>query len=78
MDYEYTPLYYAHPVQVSYFDFEKLKHKEGIAFHEFIVRAVDGKAFYIEEIINGGRANNFHEDLTIIEQEWVNFEPTIS
>ena len=76
-EYEYTPLYYEHPVQVRYYDTERARYVEGIAFHDYLIRAIDGYAFKIEDIIQSGRCENIDEDSCIIEQDWINFEPVI-
>lgn len=76
-EYEYTPLYYEHPVQVKYYDPQHLRHREGIAFHNYIVRALDGYAFKIDDIIESGQCENLYEDFCIVEQDWLNFEPAI-
>lgn len=64
-------LYYAHPVQVLYWD--EYTYKEGIAFHDWIVDVTTGAAKTIAKTVKRARAAYMHplDDDLIIELSWV-------
>ena len=70
INYEYTPLYYATPVQVRYFDFSTGEYNNGMAYHDELFTH-DGQVLPITTCLIEAQARSIHWDSALIEQEWV-------
>ena len=73
MNFEYTPLYYSHPVQIMFISFERDCYLGGIAFQDFII-SDNGIVIKIEDLME--KAKNFEIDFddVIIELSWNKLE----
>lgn len=71
-------LYYAHPIQVRYWDTGLQKYVSGIGYHDVIICGCCGKACSITEIIDeAAKYCKMDPDKIIIEMEWVDINQTI-
>ena len=65
-------LYYAHPIQVRYWDTGLQKYVGGIGYHDVIICGCCGKACSIAEIIDeAAKYCKMDPDKAIIEMEWL-------
>ena len=74
--YEWCPLYYKEPMQVKYFDSVLQKYEGGIAFHNYIIRGLDGCMVWIPNIVNEARQFGLM-DAAVIELKWTNLSKEI-
>ena len=70
-DYPYTPLYYATPVRVKYFDSDMLEYNMGICYRDELITNI-GEIRLIEKIIKDAEKHGIHFDAAIIECVWRN------
>lgn len=71
-------LYYAHPIQVRYWDTGLLKYVGGIGYHDVIICGCCGKACSIAEIIDEAAKHcKMDPDKTIIEMDWIDINQEI-
>lgn len=67
-----TELYYAHPVQVRYWDTGRQRYIGGIGYHDVIICGCCGKACSIDAIIDEAmKYSKIDADRAIIEMEWL-------
>ena len=71
-------LYYAHPVQVRYWDTGRQKYIGGIGYHDVIICGCCGKACSIDTIIDeAAKYSKIDADRAIIEMEWLAIDQPI-
>ena len=71
-------LYYAHPVQVRYWDTGRQQYIGGIGYHDVIICGCCGKACSIDAIIDeAAKYNKIDADRAIIEMEWLAIDQPI-
>jgi hypothetical protein len=71
-------LYYAHPVQVRYWDTGRQKYIGGIGYHDVIICGCCGKACSIDAIIDeAAKYSKIDADRAIIEMEWLAIDQPI-
>ena len=70
-------LYYAHPVQVRYWDTHRQQYMGGIAYHEFLICGYSGEARFITEIIAEAATDDKNQDNAIIELDWLSLNGEI-
>jgi hypothetical protein len=71
-------LYYAHPVQVRYWDTGRQRYIGGIGYHDVIICGCCGKACSISAIIDEAhRYNQMDADVAIIEMDWLDISRAI-
>ena len=70
-------LYYAHPVQVRYWNNEYHNYFGGIVYQEFLIDATSGEAYLITNIIRTAAIDGVSTDDAIIELDWLNLNKTI-
>ena len=71
-------LYYAHPIQVRYWDTSLQKYVSGIGYHDVIICGCCGKACFIAEIVDeAAKYCKMDPDKAIIEMDWVNINQAI-
>lgn len=71
-------LYYAHPVQVRYWDTGRQKYVGGIGYHDVIICGCCGKACSIDAIIDeAAKYSKIDADRAIIEMEWLAIDQSI-
>ena len=76
-------LYYAHPVQVRYWDAHRQQYMGGIAYHEFLIDGFSGEAKLIVDVLKEAAADKTTDDgvvewlrpRTLTPQTWVRFPP---
>ena len=76
-NYEYTPLYYATPCQVRFFNYNTQNMEGGIALYDLILGGKTGHVFFIPAIIEEAAKYNIHWDDAVVELDWVNLEKFI-
>jgi hypothetical protein len=76
-DYEYTPLYYADPTQVRFYDANDGIWRGGIAYNDFVICGCCGSKLWIEDIISDAKKIGIHFDDAIIEMEWIDISNEI-
>ena len=71
-------LYYAHPVQVRFWDTNQLKYVGGIAYHDYIICACCGEALRIDEILDlAMKMSKLDPDKAIVELAWIDISQEI-
>lgn len=70
-------LYYAHPVQVRYWDYERHMFVGGIGYHGFVIDATTGECKSIVDIGSAAANDNKSLDEAIIELDWLSLNRTI-
>lgn len=70
-------LYYAHPVQVRYWNSERHKYCGAICYHEFLIDATSGEACLIDKVLSTAANNGISADNAIIELDWININKVI-
>jgi hypothetical protein len=71
-------LYYAHPVQVRYWDAGRQRYIGGIGYHDVIICGCCGKACSIDAIIDeAAKYSKIDADRAIIEMEWLAIDQPI-
>ena len=71
-------LYYAHPVQVRYWDTGRQRYIGGIGYHDVIICGCCGKACSIDAIIDeAAKYSKIDADRAIIELSWVDIHQSI-
>lgn len=70
-------LYYAHPVQVRYWNTEYHNYFGGIAYHEFLIDATSGEACIIDKVLSTAANDGVSTDNAIIELDWLNLNNAI-
>ena len=78
--YEYTPLFYATPCQVRFFDYGDAENPVwgyGIANEDYIICGCCGGILMIEEIVEEAIACGIHWDDAVVELEWVDIKDFI-
>lgn len=71
-------LYYAHPIQVRYWDTGLQKYVGGIGYHDVIICGCCGEACSIAEIIDeAARHCKMNPDKAIIEMDWIDINQEI-
>jgi hypothetical protein len=71
-------LYYAHPVQVRYWDTGRQRYIGGIGYHDVIICGCCGKACSIDAIIDeAAKYSKIDADRAIIEMEWLTIDQPI-
>ena len=71
-------LYYAHPVQVKYWDSGRQQYLGGIGYHDVIICGCCGKACPIDAIIDDALKNSKMDmDKAIVELSWVDIHQSI-
>lgn len=71
-------LYYAHPIQVRYWDTDLQKYVGGIGYHDVIICGCCGKACSIAEIIDEAvKYCKMDPDKAIIEMDWIDINQKI-
>jgi hypothetical protein len=71
-------LYYAHPVQVRYWDTGRQRYIGGIGYHDVIICGCCGKACSIDAIIDeAAKYSKIDADRAIIEMEWLAIDQPI-
>lgn len=73
-----SELYYAHPIQVRYWDTGRQEYIGGIGYHDVIICGCCGKACSISAIIDeANRYNQMDADVAIIEMDWLDINQAI-
>lgn len=73
-----SELYYAHPVQVRYWDPGLCRYIGGIGYHDVIICGCCGKACSIDAIIDeAAKYSKIDADRAIIELSWVDINQRI-
>lgn len=73
-----TELYYAHPVQVRYWDTGRQRYIGGIGYHDVIICGCCGKACSIDAIIDEAmKYSKIDADRAIIEMSWIDIHQSI-
>lgn len=71
-------LYYAHPIQVRYWDTGLQRYVGGIGYHDVIICGCCGKACSIAEIIDeAAKYCKMDPDKAIIEMDWIDISQEI-
>lgn len=71
-------LYYAHPIQVRYWDTGLQKYVGGIGYHDVIICGCCGKACSIAEIIaEAAKHCKMDPDKVIVEMDWIDINQEI-
>lgn len=70
-------LYYSHPVQVRYWNSDWHNYFGGVAYHEFLIDAIDGEAHLIANVIHTAVNDGVPADDAIIELDWLNLNKAI-
>ena len=70
-------LYYAHPVQVRYWDCERHVFVGGIGYHGFVIDATTGECKSIIDIGSAAANENKSLDEAIVELDWLSLNRTI-
>lgn len=70
-------LYYAHPVQVRYWDAEYHNYYGGIVYHEWLIDGHNGEAKHISIILKEAKRDGKDADQAIIELGWLNINNAI-
>lgn len=76
-NYQYTPLYYATPCQIRYYEAECGQYLGGIAYHDFVICGRRGVVLTIDRIVEGAVKSGICWDNAIIELEWINLSDEI-
>lgn len=77
-NYQYTPLYYATPCQIRFFNPETLRLDNGIALYNLIISGRDGKIFITDYVVFSAAAYNITPDNAVIELEWLDITKAIA
>ena len=75
--YEYTPLYYATPCQVRFFNYKRQSIEGGIALYNLIIGCHSGDIFITDKVVEEAAKYDIHWDDAVIELEWVDIERNI-
>ena len=70
-------LYYAHPVQVKYWDAECHKYFGGIAYRDFLIDGCIGTVNLITVILEAAADDGKDADQAIIELDWLSLNKAI-
>ena len=71
-------LYYAHPVQVKYWDCGEQQYLGGIGYHDFIICGCCGAVCSINNIIDEAeKLCKIDPDKAIIELDWIDISQEI-
>ena len=72
-----TELYYAHPVQVRYWDAECHNYYGGIAYHDWLIDGHNGEAKHISIILKEAKNDGKDVDQAIIELNWISLNKAV-
>ena len=73
-----SELYYAHPIQVRYWDTCRQQYIGGIGYHDVIICGCCGKACSIDAIIDeAAKYSKLDADKAIVEMEWIDIHQEI-
>jgi hypothetical protein len=70
-------LYYAHPVQVRYWNSESHNYYGAICYHDFLIDAISGEVCFIMNVIRTAANDGVSADDAIIELDWLNLNKAI-
>lgn len=70
-------LYYAHPVQVRYWDAECHNYFGGIVYHEWLIDGHSGVAKHISIVLKEAVNDGKDEDHAIVELDWLSLNRAI-
>ena len=70
-------LYYAHPIQVRYWDTGLQKYVGGIGYHDWLVDGHNGEAKHISIVLKEAKQDGKTADEAIIELNWLSLNKAI-
>lgn len=73
----YTPLYYATPCQVKFYDANACAYRGGIALYDYIICGCCGEMLLTDEVVKNAEMADIHWDDAVIELEWIDLSDII-
>ena len=70
-------LYYAHPVQVRYWNTYQERYVGAIAYQDYLICGITGRKIALTEIIEQASFKDISQDSAIIELDWVPIDEAI-